>query len=238
MKKSEHTGIELAPVSIATLCASSITSSACSFFQKQTNPVPLDRPVALSMVILAYRKGPKERKRALSSSSVVSKGRLRMKRVLPTSTVGRVGLTGSSSSSTSFSSALLLSSEPLAMEVPSSSLDDPSLLSSSDPSPDSELDSDSDPESDSESEPSFFSSPLVASCHFSLLNAQSTATTRPSPSRPFLIGLPLMPSIAFSASCRARNQTNAKPRARGGGGGLVGSDDGGSLEGSVGRSME
>lgn len=208
-------------------------------------PVPLDRPDALSMVILAYRKGPKERKRVLSSSSVVSKGRLRMKRVLPTSTVGRVGLTGSSSSSSSFSSALLLSSEALTT-VASSSSDDSLSLSSSDPSPDSESDSDSDPESepelDPESElffsPSFFSSPLVASCHFSLLNAQSTATTRPSPSGPFLIGLPLMPSIAFSASCLVRNQTNAKPRARGGGGGFVGSEEGGSLEGRVGRSME
>ena len=38
-----------------------MAASACSIFQKQTNPVPRDRPVALSMVILAYLNGPNER---------------------------------------------------------------------------------------------------------------------------------------------------------------------------------
>lgn len=55
------TGIELTPVpptSAASKLASSIAFSASSFFQKQTNPVPRDRLVALSMVIRAYRRGP------------------------------------------------------------------------------------------------------------------------------------------------------------------------------------
>lgn len=55
------TGIELTPVpptSAASRLASSIAFSASSFFQKQTNPVPRDRLVALSMVIRAYRRGP------------------------------------------------------------------------------------------------------------------------------------------------------------------------------------
>src|SRR5579863_7474005 len=41
---------------IILLC--SITLSASARFQKQTKPVPRDRPVAGSTVIRAYRKGP------------------------------------------------------------------------------------------------------------------------------------------------------------------------------------
>lgn len=55
-----RTGTELAPLPVSTLInlACSTARSASSRFQKQTKPVPRDRPVALSMVILAYRRGP------------------------------------------------------------------------------------------------------------------------------------------------------------------------------------
>ena len=58
---AKPTGIAFAPVSLETLSASSVALSASSVFQKQTNPVPLDRPVSLSIVNLAYRNGPNER---------------------------------------------------------------------------------------------------------------------------------------------------------------------------------
>lgn len=54
------TGTLLAPLPVSTFIsrACSTARSASSFFQKQTNPVPRDRPVALSRVIRAYRRGP------------------------------------------------------------------------------------------------------------------------------------------------------------------------------------
>lgn len=58
--------VPYAPVSACTRSASSIAASACSVFQKHTKPVPRDRPVDLSMVIRAYRRGPNVRNLVVS----------------------------------------------------------------------------------------------------------------------------------------------------------------------------
>lgn len=53
--------VVLDPVIWYTRAASASALSASSFFQKQAKPVPRDRPVARSIVILAYRRGPNVR---------------------------------------------------------------------------------------------------------------------------------------------------------------------------------
>ena len=83
------------------------TLSASDLFQKQANPVPRERPVALSTVIRAYRNGPNTRKlrdavesqtnvdenddrtySVRSSSSVAVNGTFRTKTVVPLSGAG------------------------------------------------------------------------------------------------------------------------------------------------------